>query len=233
MCEFYGCNGNGFGDIWWTDNPIYFSSIDMPYECNANEDIYLEKLGKLHTILDELDTTCVSIIGDWNGDISDPNSQFARHLKLFCLDNGLVSSDEMLLPSNTFTHMSELWLTTSWLDHCLSSGDGHTVIIDIAMLYSTCCSDHIPITVDIAIASIPVLDVPGDVEINLSVNWSKLSTADKYTYYARDIDVHLNAVKVPVDAICCKDTECSNEQHLEALNVFYDGLVGVLTEASK
>ena len=25
---FYGSNGNGFGDIWWTDNPIYFSSID-------------------------------------------------------------------------------------------------------------------------------------------------------------------------------------------------------------
>ena len=33
------------------------------------------------------------------------------------------------------------------------------------------------------------------VEINLSVNWSKLSTADKDTY-ARDTDVHLNAVKV-------------------------------------
>ena len=28
VCEFYGSNGNGFGDIWWTDNPIYFSSID-------------------------------------------------------------------------------------------------------------------------------------------------------------------------------------------------------------
>ena len=28
MCEFHGSNGNGFGDIWWTDNPIYFSSID-------------------------------------------------------------------------------------------------------------------------------------------------------------------------------------------------------------
>ena len=25
MCEFHGSNGNGFGDIWWTDNPIYFS----------------------------------------------------------------------------------------------------------------------------------------------------------------------------------------------------------------
>ena len=28
MCEFHDSSGNGFGDIWWTDNPIYFSSID-------------------------------------------------------------------------------------------------------------------------------------------------------------------------------------------------------------
>ena len=132
-----------------------------------------------------------------------------------------------MLPDDTFTHMIERWHTTSWLDHCVSSGDGHTVIKYMAVLYSTCCSDHIPITVDIAIASIPMLEVPSD-EINLSVN---SSAADKDTY-ARDIYVHLNAVKVPVDAICCKDTECSNNQHFEALNVFYEGLVGVLTEAS-
>ena len=75
----------------------------------------------------------------------------------------------------------------------------------MAVLYSTCCSDHIPITVDIAIASIPVLEVPSDDKINLCINWSKLSAADKDTYiHVRNIDVHLNAVKVPVDAICCK-----------------------------
>ena len=28
-CEFHDSIGNGFGDIWWTDNPIYFSSIDV------------------------------------------------------------------------------------------------------------------------------------------------------------------------------------------------------------
>ena len=28
MCEFHGSNGNGFGDIWWTHNLLYFSSID-------------------------------------------------------------------------------------------------------------------------------------------------------------------------------------------------------------
>ena len=28
MCEFHGSNGNGFGDMWWTDKLIYFSSTD-------------------------------------------------------------------------------------------------------------------------------------------------------------------------------------------------------------
>ena len=28
MCEFHESTCKGFGDIWWTDNPIYFSSID-------------------------------------------------------------------------------------------------------------------------------------------------------------------------------------------------------------
>ena len=31
MCEFHESTCNGFGDIWWTDNPIYFSSIDVYY----------------------------------------------------------------------------------------------------------------------------------------------------------------------------------------------------------
>ena len=29
MCEFHESTCNGFGDIWCTDNPIYFSSIDQ------------------------------------------------------------------------------------------------------------------------------------------------------------------------------------------------------------
>ena len=28
MCEFHGSNGNGLGNIWWTDKLIYFSIID-------------------------------------------------------------------------------------------------------------------------------------------------------------------------------------------------------------
>ena len=34
MCEFHDSNCNGFGDMWWTDKCIYFSSID---ECEIPE----------------------------------------------------------------------------------------------------------------------------------------------------------------------------------------------------
>ena len=29
MCEFHDSNGNGLGDMWWTDTCIYFSIIDV------------------------------------------------------------------------------------------------------------------------------------------------------------------------------------------------------------
>ena len=32
MCEFHDSNGNGLGDIWWTDKLIYFSIIDICLE---------------------------------------------------------------------------------------------------------------------------------------------------------------------------------------------------------
>ena len=48
MCEFHESTCNGFGDIWWTDNPIYFSSIDescadrylTSVACHSESDIH-------------------------------------------------------------------------------------------------------------------------------------------------------------------------------------------------
>ena len=46
MCEFHESTCNGFGDIWWTDNPIYFSSIDdaryVRYLNVQTHDLFLE-----------------------------------------------------------------------------------------------------------------------------------------------------------------------------------------------
>ena len=116
--------------------------VYLPFECPVNEETYLEKLGILQAILSELDTSCVSILGDWNADISDVNSMFATHLKDFCSDTGMLAGD-------TFTQLSERWHSTSWPDHCLSTSDGHNLITAMHVQYGTSCRDHIPLIVDI------------------------------------------------------------------------------------
>ena len=93
--------------------------VYMPYECRLNNDIYMENL-VLQSILDDIDVTCVSILGDWNADFDDSRSTFDAHLKQFCIDTGLVISSENCLPSGTFTHLSESWNTNHFVVRFLS-----------------------------------------------------------------------------------------------------------------
>ena len=46
----------------------------MPYESHDHEDLFLEHLDTLKAIIEDLNTTCISIVGDWNSDISDYES---------------------------------------------------------------------------------------------------------------------------------------------------------------
>ena len=46
MCEFHESTCNGFGDIWWTDNPIYFSSVDVY--------VYERKVTYIFALIDDL-----------------------------------------------------------------------------------------------------------------------------------------------------------------------------------
>ena len=73
--------------------------------------------------------TCITIIGDWNADVSNDKHQFGNYLNQFCSDIGLIISSELKLPEDSFTYKSDSWHTTSWIDHCVSSKDGHEYAI--------------------------------------------------------------------------------------------------------
>ena len=77
----------------------------MPYECSENEDIYLEKLGIIKAIIDDVECTCISLVGDCNSNISDSTSLFGNYVKSFCTENNLLLSSETYLPSDTFTYV--------------------------------------------------------------------------------------------------------------------------------
>ena len=128
----------------------------IDYICRTNvgrmmTNLYVENLGVLTSIFDELDGSRVSILGDFNADIRDGNSLFGNHIQEFCLDTGLILSSGVLLLVDTFTHKSERWHTTSWLDYCISSADGHSIISDISVLYDASCTDHFPFVMSVAV----------------------------------------------------------------------------------
>ncbi len=79
----------------------------MPYESHDNESDFLNGLAHIAAVTEELDTTCVFVVGDINSDISDNRSLFGNHLQNFCQDQGFTLSSKQLLPPDSFTYISD------------------------------------------------------------------------------------------------------------------------------
>ena len=169
---------------------------------STNDDLFLECLGFLSSTIEELDCTCITIIGDWNADVSNDNHQFGNYLNQFCSDIGLIISSELRHPEDSFTYKSDSWHTTSWIDHCVSSKDGHDIILDMEILYPESTGDHVPFRVGVSIERIPTLDESSSKSAN-RLDWSRLSKSDIDSYTLLTDDT-LSKVHIPVVALNCK-----------------------------
>ena len=94
---------------------------------------------------------------------------FGNHVRLFCSENNLILSSETHLPGGTFTHYSEAWHTTSWLDHCISTSDGNEIINSISIDYSINNADHLPMCIDLALQRIPEIEVDNSARLATGV----------------------------------------------------------------
>ena len=204
--------------------------VYMPYESHAHEDLFLENLGTIKAVIEELDTTCISVLGDWNSDISDSESVVFRHFKQFCEENSWLLSSELLLQVNTFTYLSERWDSTSWLDHCVSTSDGHNVIQSIDVLYSFCTSDHIPICIDVSLELVPQVEGLSTHECQ-KISWDRVSD-ECINSYAEATKCNLKNVNIPHDAIICNNVNCTDDAHISAINLFYDNIIESMKNAN-
>ncbi len=62
----------------------------LPYEKPDNESDFLNGLARVAAVMDELDSSCVYIVGDINADNGDGRSTFGNHLQHFCVENGFA-----------------------------------------------------------------------------------------------------------------------------------------------
>ena len=82
-------------------------NIYMPYQCYNNEDQYLENLGYITSLIEELNCTNLVIIGDFNANLGVSGSNlFADHMQDFCRENDLLISNKLLLPYDSYSYIS-------------------------------------------------------------------------------------------------------------------------------
>ena len=121
------------------------------------EEEYLTKLGQLSAVIDDIDTTCITVVGDFSANAAGADSCFWNHLRQFCLDNNLTISTVSMLPGDSFTYVSDSWYTVSWLDHCICTADADKIIANVDIWYDYAITDHIPFHVACDIDCLPVL----------------------------------------------------------------------------
>ena len=197
-----------------------------------NREIFQGQLEELKMIIDDLDTTSVTIIGDFNADVVNSSHPHGPLLKHYSGENGLIISSEKMLPSNSFTFISEMNPgQVSWLDHCVSTQDGHNIINDIQIEYPLSCRDHIPLTIVLGLDKLPSVED----EINAvspKINWDNCDPT-KLKEFSLMSDVCLSKIQIPYEAIQCNNINCKVEDHTYKLKVFYDSICKSLVDASK
>ena len=187
-------------------------SVYLPYQCPENEVKYLEKLGFINALTNELDTTCFVINGDWNANLREGgNSLFAKHMVQLCDDNGFTLSSKVLLPADSFTQFSEAWGSVSWLDYIVSSSDFHNCINTVSIDHDLSDADHIPVRMDISLDDIPGTSSCDEGSYRI-LCWDKLNADGRAKY--RDVSHELLCQVIVPNAVYCTNVNCTDPYHI-------------------
>ena len=206
--------------------------VYLPYNCNENFEDFLFSLGKIRTIMDEFDSPYVCVFGDFNADLEKQTS-FGKELISFCQESDLVIADPMFLQRGSVTHVNDGHGTGSWLDHLVCTKGALDIIHSIDICYSIASSDHFPMSAIFAFPDDAVsVALHGQVDDNAKwvVDWSSVDQR-RLLMYSEGVEERLSAIHVPLDVLDCDENHC--EEHIEAIEQFYMGIISCLNYSSR
>ena len=181
---------------------FYILTVYMPYNSSENEDEFLEKLGILVSLVNDIDSPFIWIVGNFNAHIGNSPSNFSRYLIDTCIENDLVFSSKILLPFDSFTYISDMWNSTSWLDHCISTESSHDRIYNFSVEYELADSDHFPLSFQIQINSTIESKLSSDTPTYKNIIWDKL-TPDQIPNHQERWKFFLTQIETPSNALHC------------------------------
>ncbi|XP_073947099.1 uncharacterized protein [Choristoneura fumiferana] len=124
------------------DRPVIVMSVYMPSDSAVNLSEFTECLGEIYSIVESNDVESVFVLGDFN---AHPGESFYLELLNFCNEQTLTCVDMDLLPSDTYTYVSDAHGCRRWLDHCVVTSAARVTVVSAAVLYNVYWSDHYPL----------------------------------------------------------------------------------------
>ena len=209
-------------------------NVYMPYQKAEHEDLYFEHLGYLRSFIDDMTSTNLTIIGDFNANLGLTGTRlFSNYLTDFCNENDLLISDKILLQEDTYTYVStrEGVPHYSWLDHVVSSRDFHSCINNMDVLYSITDEDHIPLTINLNVSTLPKMTYDNN-DYCSNISWDRVNETD-LKKYLNLTDTHLANVEIPIEAILCSNVNCNSVVHQSMIETFYNNIIKSLNVSSE
>ena len=153
---------------------------------------------------------------------------FGSELENLCDINSLCFIDRSLLLPDTFTFVSQAHGTASWLDHCVFTTSGKSLISNVSIIDNVVFSDHFPLCIDIDCYITPIF-CRTFVKQNRSIwKWHIAHNDDKPKYSHRTNNV-LSNIELPIEALLCRNPNCSS--HLHTIDCFYTSIINSLKSA--
>ena len=204
---------------------VIILNVYMPYQCYENRETYIECLGALKSLIDELPSTSFMIMGDWNANLKmGGNSMFSTLMTDFCRDNTLTISDRELLPETSYTYVSDSSDSTTWIDHIVSSNDIKNAIDNINIAYDVTENDHIPLTMRLNLKLTPVLTNNNANLCDNKIKWDNFTNND-IEKYCSCTDDYLGEIRLQANTFACTDLKCDNDMHKDNIDKLYKDIV--------
>ena len=87
-----------------------------------------------------------------------------------------------MLLSDTFTYVSQSHNTTSWLDHCITTGADKSIVTKMDIVDNIVCSDHLPLCMEIKCDIMPICNSTFTKESRDVCKWNLAGEKEKLMY---------------------------------------------------
>lgn len=213
------------------DRSFLVFSVHMPVNSADNLVEFTDCLSEICAIIESTNISAVFMLGDFN---ASPTELFGREILKFCTDQNWRCADFELLGSmsGTYTFISDVHGTTSWLDHCLVTESAWQSVVSVRVLdQQVVWSDHFPLEVKCNISIIkPHVTVQNNVR-NKKI-WGERNV-EQILHYQKLCNDKLKYVNFPCELSECCDNLCNAREHRLVIDELYKSIVNILCDAAE